>query len=340
MTVEGTQWLMAVPKPVVVLSADAAVVFANQRFADLVREPADDLAKLASVVEDDPVLKAAARRAIASVPRDVGCTEFRWAAEGRDGPELVAQLSRAGDDRFVVVLDLPGEGAEIEVIQSFVRRYLDGLLNRLPLGLLVIDADLRVTFCNQRQLELLEALGLPMSLVNVVGTPIGDIYPVFDRGEWPTLVESVRRTRDAISRTRVQYPASDPTHYLHAQLLPFSIGPGHPPQTICVTEDATRVVELEQELVRQERLAVAGQLVAQFHHEINNPLVAILGMAEMMLHRSALDEDVSGRVIRIRNGALRIAEVTKKMRAVLELEQRAGEGEVPNLPDLSVRPSA
>ena len=68
---------------------------------------------------------------------------------------------------------------------------------------------------------------------------------------------------------------------------PVQHRPGHPPQTICVTEDATRVVQLEHELVRQERLAVAGRLVAKFHHEINNPLVTILGMAEMMLHRSS-----------------------------------------------------
>ncbi len=109
--------------------------------------------------------------------------------------------------------------------------------------------------------------------------------------------------------------------------------------TVCVTEDVTRLVQLEHNVVRQERLAVAGQLVAKFHHEINNPLVSILGMAEMLLYHGVLDADVSRRVERIRRGALRIAEVTKKMREIRELGKEEWPGELPTLPDLSIQPT-
>ncbi len=52
---------------------------------------------------------------------------------------------------------------------------------------------------------------------------------------------------------------------------------------MCVSEDVTRLVTLETELVRKERLGLFGQMALALNHEINNPLMSILGSAESLL---------------------------------------------------------
>ena len=60
----------------------------------------------------------------------------------------------------------------------------------------------------------------------------------------------------------------------------------------------------------------------------------------MMLYKDSLDEELTGRVERIRNGALRIAEVTKKMREIREMGRNEWPEELPTLTDRVMRPSA
>ncbi len=336
---DGTQLLEGLPHPAAVLSPSGGVVAANQRFLRFFSCQSHDMEGLTAAVAAAPGLDAALREAIHTLTTEGLSTDFRWVAPGPDPEPYAGYASRVAGDHIVVVLEHVSDQIASEKIFSVVREYLDGVLNHLPVGVIVLDSDRKVTFYNRKQAELFAALGLEQSLLDVIGSPMTTIYPVFSEEYWTTLIDTVMKRRESGGRNRVPFPVAEPSHHLRLQVVPLVGRQGDVSGTVCVTEDVTRLVQLEHDVVRQERLAVAGQIVAKFHHEINNPLVSILGMAEMLLYHGSLDPDVSRRVERIRRGALRIAEMTKKMREIRELGKEEWPSALPTLPDLSIRPN-
>ena len=339
MTLDATTLLNALPKPAAVFSSGTVVISANQLFSRLFHRTAHSPNQLTAAVGCDPELFASVQHAIATLSSGRLSTEFRWTGPEPDALEFIGHASRADSETYILLLDHASDQVESDEIFGVIREYLDGVLNQMPLGVIVMDNDLRVTFYNRSQASLFTTLGLELSMLEVIGSPIDQFYPVFSGVTWHMLVRAVAERGEPSVHTRIPYPVAEPTHYLQVQLLPLIARGGEVSGVICITDDVTRFVHLEEDLVRQERLAVAGQLVAKFHHEINNPLVSILGMAEMLLYRTTLDDEVARRVKRIRRGALRISEVTKKMREIRELGKQEWP-ELPVLPDLEIRPSA
>ena len=339
MTLDGATLLEAIAKPAAVLTSDLVVAGTNERFEQLFPSTTGALADLQVAMANDSALHSSLQHAVQRVSAG-HATAFRWTGPAPDSLEFIGHTSMAGQDHVLLILDHVSDQVESEEIFGVVREYLDSILNQLPLGVIVMNGDLRATFYNRSQADLFDTIGLKLSMLDVIGARVDEFYPLFDGGEWRTFVEGVTDRREPVSRAKVPYPTPEATHYLQVQMLPLTARQGHVSGVICLTQDVTRLVQLEEDVVRQERLAVAGQLVAKYHHEINNPLVSILGLAEMLLYKATLDDDVSRRVTRIRNGALRIAEVTKKMREIRELGKKEWPDRIPVLPDLSVRPGA
>lgn len=327
MTADEIRVLEALGRPVAVLSADRDVTWASRRFAKLFGARSS-------------VLDAVLGRAVGSLSTDGRPVEFRWTATDPERLVYRGSLSRLDDGRLLVVLDDVTDQVETEALFQDARDYLDRVLNQLPVGLIVLDADQRTTFFNTGQAKLSATLGLPSTLTEVIGARVPDIYPVLDRATWSETVAEVIEKNAPATRERLAYPEPEPQCHLQLQLYPLTDRQGEVSAVICVTQDVSRLVALEHDLVKKERLAVAGQLVATFHHQINNPLVSILGMAEMMLYKHTLDEELTGRVERIRDGALRIAEVTKKMREIRELGRNEWPQDLPSLSERIMRPGA
>ena len=78
-------------------------------------------------------------------------------------------------------------------------------------------------------------------------------------------------------------------------------------------KDLTTILDLEEKLRKQERLASVGRLAAGIAHEIRNPLAAISGAAQIFLDESSNEEE------RIRLSKLVIREIERVDRLIQDL---------------------
>jgi signal transduction histidine kinase len=92
------------------------------------------------------------------------------------------------------------------------------------------------------------------------------------------------------------------------------------------------VQSLQRQVIRQERLAAVGQLVSGVAHEINNPLQAILGFAELLQMQSNLPEDVKSDLRLIQKESARACAIIRNL--ALFARQQSGEATPLSLGDV------
>ena len=89
---------------------------------------------------------------------------------------------------------------------------------------------------------------------------------------------------------------------------------------------------LQRQVIRQERLAAVGQLVSGVAHEINNPLQAILGFAELLQMQTELPEDVKNDLRLIQKESARACGIIRNL--ALFARQQTGEASPTRLGDV------
>src|SRR5262249_22564078 len=181
-------------------------------------------------------------------------------ALGRDPARLYSELEEMVADR---TRELDAQ-----------KRFVEVVLETMPIGVLVLDGQLNVVRINPAGARALacasDAHGpLAQFLPHDKGAAVLEFLgAAFKSRRGGSIEEGMIIARDSrIFRFTVApvAPSSDPGAY-----------------AVTLVEDITRAKGLERQMLLTERLTTAGRLAAGVAHELNNPLATIAGCAESL----------------------------------------------------------
>ena len=78
--------------------------------------------------------------------------------------------------------------------------------------------------------------------------------------------------------------------HFSVNLSPMRDEQSHVSSLVVVMTDVTDAASLQSKLMHAEKMAAVGQLVSGVAHEVNNPLTAILGFADLLMENPELPE--------------------------------------------------
>ena len=157
------------------------------------------------------------------------------------------------------------------------KRFVEVVLETLPLGVFVLDRALEVVRANPAGIEVLQS--------RPGRRPFRTLFPD-DKADGIDVFLRPVMTQGGVRTVEEEIPVAGGARILRltaAALAPPGEAPGH---IVVLVEDLTRAKRLERQMLIAERLTTAGRLAAGVAHELNNPLATIAGCAEALLERA------------------------------------------------------
>lgn len=161
------------------------------------------------------------------------------------------------------------------------RDYLQGVFDTVGVGISIVDNDLRIIKCNERQKEL-----LVKDTDNVEGRHCYEVYCGIDS---PPLIcpaiETIERNREVFLKE-----VTKKGRIFQINTSPLRDKNGNITGVVEVSVDITDKKKTEDALHQAEKLAAVGRLAAGIAHELNNPLGNIVGYAKLLLKTGNLGD--------------------------------------------------
>lgn len=191
------------------------------------------------------------------------------------------------------------------------RNLLSSVIDQIPDDIVILDASSRVVDINRAAMDRLgghredflgkrcwEALAGFKGICEAEG----------DVSRWETVrkggkCEEVFTTIDAKGRMQ----------YFRVYMYPVLDEGGEVSHVMVLRRDITQGTYMERRLQQSEKLAAVGELSTYVAHEIRNPLFAIAGFANSLLHSSTLDEKARGKVSIILEESNRLDKILKSL---------------------------
>jgi len=157
-----------------------------------------------------------------------------------------------------------------------MKAFSDTVVENMPIGLLTLDPEGKITSFNQTA----EAV-LQRSSGEMVGEKAREILPK----QLCALIDERKSKKDIIEREMDCDLGGGKTVPLEASVSSLFGDHGELLGEVLLFRDLTEVQELKKEVERNRRLASIGRLAAGIAHEIRNPLSSIKGFATYFMER-------------------------------------------------------
>ena len=185
-----------------------------------------------------------------------------------------------------VLLDI----TEIKHVQSQLLREHDfntQILNHTQSLIVVADTAGLVSYANRRCCEVAAS-----GEGDLVGSRLETIVAPSHR---PVLSKALECVLDGKVVNNLELPLvrnHQTIGSFSVNLSPMKVPSGEVNSLVAVMTDITDVAMLQAKLMHTEKMAAVGQLVSGVAHEVNNPLTAIMGFADLLLESPELSGDV------------------------------------------------
>ena len=279
--------------------------------------------------------------AVADLARPGVESQFQWERGDRMFEVRICQLNREASARYGLVFEDVTRQVQFEETRETARRYLEDILSNVYLGVVVLNDEMRVTNVNRGQEAFWRRLGVGVSWVEAIGSPIADLVPTDVEEAWAEITRVVVEEGKTYEEPRRRYATSDGDLILSVAITPLRDQEGKVVGAIQVSEDVTDRVRLEEELHEAEmvagRLEAVKETAITVNHEINNPLTTILAIAQMLLMSGQeLEPKTRERLETVEREVKRIAEVAQRLQNIEELNRDDYIADGPKMIDLGL----
>lgn len=172
-------------------------------------------------------------------------------------------------EKQYAVLEKRAEALNLELEEK--NKYLDGILQNLPVGVIVTDIDARIITMNKTAEDIAGDSKANHNITDVIPFLYADY---FSKSILPEMEGELAANGHAKSIIVAAAPMKDTKEKLHGWLV--------------ILKDNTELKRLKESAERNKRLAAMGEMAASIAHQIRNPLGSI------ELFASVLRDELSG----------------------------------------------
>jgi len=184
---------------------------------------------------------------------------------------------------------------------NFVTRTIKDLIDSIPSALIVLDRQLNILLVNLSFYTVFST-----RLANITGRNINEVFSDDFHDRLRKIMKTKAPIIDLEMRKHIEGQGEKVLQVNVLHLL------GKRDRLLVVIDDISERKVLERQLIQAEKMSGLGTLMSGVAHEINNPLNAISGMAQIILARHKEDE-VAEDAKQIMQYVKRVAEIVKEL---------------------------